>query len=102
MDPLKKIITAIIDVGEIIRHLNKEVHQALSDDEEKTALMYRAIIHLILFCGLRVGEVADLSRKDIEINERTGTTRGRRLQRSSWTIRKRGRRYRRGWNTTSV
>ena len=74
--PVEELPLRWLDEGEyreVIRYLDKEVNRALTDYEEKTALMYRAIVHLMLFCGLRVGEVVDLRRKDIEINERSGT-----------------------------
>lgn len=56
----------------VIRHLDKEVNRAQTEYEQRTALMYRAIVSLMLFAGLRVGEVCDLKRKDITLSERKG------------------------------
>mgnify|MGYP006284682443 CR=1 FL=1 len=56
----------------VIRYLDKEVNRAQTDYEVKTALMYRAIVSLMLFAGLRVDEVCSLERRDLAISERKG------------------------------
>lgn len=57
----------------VVRFLDKEVNRAQSDFELRSALMYRAIISLMLFAGLRVQEVCSLQREDLEISDRKGS-----------------------------
>ena len=57
----------------VVRYLDQEVNRAQTDFELHSALMYRAIISLMLYAGLRVGEVCNLEEKDLGIGERKGS-----------------------------
>jgi integrase len=58
----------------LVRRLDQDVNRALSvsEYEMRKALMYRAAIALMLYAGLRVGEVVALVPDDLDINERSG------------------------------
>lgn len=57
----------------VVRYLDKEVNRAQSEFELRTALMYRAIIALMLYAGLRVEEVCSLKPEDLALSERKGS-----------------------------
>ena len=74
--PVEELPPRWLDEAEyrsVVRYLDKEVNRAQTEYEERTALMYRAIIALMLYAGLRVSEVCDLRPEDLEISERKGS-----------------------------
>lgn len=74
--PVEELPPRWLDEAEyraVIRYLDKEVNRAQTEYETRSALMYRAIISLMLFAGLRVAEVCDLRKEDLEITERKGS-----------------------------
>lgn len=74
--PVEELPPRWLDEAEyrsVVRYLDKEVNRAQTGYEERTALMYRAIIALMLYAGLRVSEVCDLRPEDLEISERKGS-----------------------------
>lgn len=73
--PVEELPPRWLDEAEyraVVRHLDKEVNRAQTEYETKSALMYRAMISLMLYAGLRVEEVCSLKIKDLEISERKG------------------------------
>lgn len=73
--PVEELPPRWLDEAEyraVVRLLDKEVNRAQSEYETRSALMYRAMISLMLYAGLRVDEVCSLERCDLEISERKG------------------------------
>jgi integrase/recombinase XerD len=60
------------EYGKMVRTLERLPKQAVTALEHQRAIRDRAMTSLMLFAGLRVSEVTNLRRGDVEIGERSG------------------------------